>query len=187
MSVPPSFLDARLGELCDRLASDSAPGGGSAAAVTATMAASLAAKAARRSVGSWPDAPGVLAQARVLASRCAELARLDAEAFAAALAALEERTAVEPPLARTAEVLLEVGEAAVDVGLLAAQTAELGDGAFRGDAVCAAVLAEAAARAAEALVAVNLTVSEGDDRLARARSHTEAAAAAARRALASGP
>ena len=66
---------------------------------------------------------------------------------------------------------------------LAALAAELGDGTYRADAAAAAVLAAASAQAAAHLVAVNLTVKEGDRRLVRARASAEQAAAAAARAL----
>ena len=178
-----AYLELRLDELCERLASEAAPGAGSAVALTGAFAASLAAKAAKRSVTSWPEAPGVVAQARILAARCAELARLDAEAFGEALAALDAGSGVEAPLDRAVAVLLQLGETAADVAVLAARTAEHCEGTFRGDTASAAVLAEAAARAAEALVRGNLTVTPEDPRLARARSLTETAAAAARRAL----
>jgi methenyltetrahydrofolate cyclohydrolase len=188
MSQPPSsYLDVSLAELCELLASETAPGGGTAAAVAATMAASLTAKAARRSLDSWAEASGVLAQATVLGARCAELARLDADAFGVALAALEQGEAVEVPLEHAAAVLLELAETAADVSVLAARTAENGDGTFRGDAASAAVLAAAATLAAEGLVAANLTVTGSDARLVRAHSLAEAAAAAALRALRAGP
>jgi Formiminotransferase-cyclodeaminase len=96
-------------------------------------------------------------------------------------------TGVEPPLLRAAGVLLQLGEAVADVAVLAARVAEHGEGTFRGDAASAAVLAEAAARAAETLVRGNLTVTPTDERLARAHLLTETAAAAARRAVDSGP
>jgi formiminotetrahydrofolate cyclodeaminase len=182
-----AYLELRLEELCRRLASEGAPGAGSAAAVAGALAASLVAKAARRSVGSWPEASGVVAQAQALAARCAELAALDAEAFDEALAALDAGAGVEPPLLRAAGVLLQLGEVAADVAVLAARAAEHGEGTFRGDATSAAVLAEAAARAAETLVRGNLTVTPTDERLTRAHLLTETAAAATRRALDSGP
>jgi formiminotetrahydrofolate cyclodeaminase len=182
-----AYLQLRLDELCEQLASEAAPGAGSAAALTGAFAASLVAKAAKRSANSWSDAPGIAAQAHTLAARCAELARLDAEAFDAALAALKAGADVEAPLEWSIDVLLRLGEAAADVAVLAARTAERSEGTFRGDAASAAVLAEASARAAEALVQGNLTVTATDKRLARARDLTEAAADAARRALDSGP
>ena len=176
------------GDLWDRLADPgAAPGGGSAAAVVAGMAAALTAKAARRSSNSWSDARGVAAQAGSLAKRCTELAQEDAHAFDAALQALENPTDVALPLAQTVAVLLELGETAADVAELAARTAEHCDGTFRGDAVSATLLAEAAARVVTALVASNLTVAKGDERLLRARRLADVAAAAARRALDAGP
>ena len=176
------------GDLWDRLADPgAAPGGGSAAAVAAGMAAALTAKAARRSVETWPDAPGVAAQAGSLAKRCAELAEADSHAFAAALQALESRADVALPLEETVDVLLELGETAADVAELAVRTAEHCDGTFRGDAVSATLLAEAATRVVAALIAGNLTVGEGDERLRRAQRLGDVAGTAARRALEAGP
>lgn len=177
-----------LGNLLERLADPrSAPGAGSAAAFAAGMAAALLAKAARHSADTWPDARGVAAQAGSFAARCLELAESDARAFAAALKALEERTGIEPSLDQTVVVLLALGEIAADVAELAARTAEHCDGTFRGDAVSATLLAEAAARSVAVLVAGNLTVAEGDERLRRAKRLAELATAAARRALDAGP
>ena len=78
---------------------------------------------------------------------------------------------------------LEIAETAADTASLAALAAELGDGTYRSDAAAAAVLAAAGARAAAHLVAVNLTVQEGDVRLVRARASEQVAADAAARAL----
>jgi formiminotetrahydrofolate cyclodeaminase len=183
-----AFPELAPAGLWERLADpDTAPGGGSAAALAAWMAAALVAKAARHSVATWPDAAGVAAQAGSLGERCSDLAVSDAIAFAAALAALERGTQVELALAETVAELLALGEAAADVAELAARTAERCDGTFRGDAVAAALLAESAARGAAALVTANLTVAEGDARLLQARRSAEAALAAGRRALEAGP
>jgi formiminotetrahydrofolate cyclodeaminase len=177
-----------LGGLWDRLADpDKAPGGGSASAVAVEMASALVAKAARRSTDSWPDAAGVAAQASALAARCAELAELDARAFGAALKALEDRAGIEERLGESVDVLLALAEAATDVAELAALTAEQCDGTFRGDAICAALLAEAAACGAAVLVAGNLTVTGADERLARAKRLGELATRAVGRALETGP
>jgi formiminotetrahydrofolate cyclodeaminase len=186
-SDTPAYAELRLDELCERLASDRAPGAGSAAAVTGAMAASLVVKAAKRSTGSWVEAAGVVAQARLHATRCVELAARGAEAFDEALSALAAGAGVELPLERTADVLLELCDVAADIAVLAARTAEQGDGTFRADASSASVLAEGVARAAEALVRANLTVTASDARLTRARSLTELAADARRRALDAGP
>jgi formiminotetrahydrofolate cyclodeaminase len=181
------YAALRIDELCERLASDRAPGAGSAAAVGGALAASLVVKAAKRSAGSWAESAGVVAQARLHATRCLELAARGADAFDEALTALAAGADVERPLERATDVLLELCDLAADVAVLAARTAEQGDGTFRADAASAAVLAEGVARAAEALVRANLTVTASDTRLARARSLTEAAGDARRRALEAGP
>ncbi len=80
-------------------------------------------------------------------------------------------------------VPLQIAETAADTASLAALAAELCDGTFRADAAAAAVLAAAGARAAAHLVAVNLTVQEGDQRLTRARRNADSAEDAAARAL----
>lgn len=143
------------------------------------MAAALIAKAAHRSQ-SWDEAATVIAQADSLGARCAELAWDDADAFREALDALDRGVEVAAPLRRTTDVLLELAETAADVASLAARTAERCDGRFSGDAAAAAALA------AESLVSVNLTVTETDERLQRAHSLAEGAAAAALRALRAG-
>jgi formiminotetrahydrofolate cyclodeaminase len=183
----PSYLDLTLRELCEQLEAETGPGGGSAAGVVSAMAAALITKAATHSVGSWPEADQAVEQADALAKRCVELARVDAEAYREALAALEEGEAIAAPLRRTTEVLLELAETAADVAALAARTAERGDGTLRSDAVSGAVLAAASSLVAEALIAVNLTVTDTDERLRRAHVLAEEAAASALRALKAGP
>jgi formiminotetrahydrofolate cyclodeaminase len=193
----PSYLELPLGEFLQRLSADTpAPGGGSAAALTVTFAAGLVTMVARHSRSNWPDAGSVAAQARKLQARCSPLAQQDAEAWVEALQALHgngdaesgERDAdLEGKLARAAEVPLWIAEAGADVAVLAALTAELGEGTYRGDAAAAAVLAHAGARAAANLVALNLGMREHDTRLGQARRSEEAAAAAAARALDAGP
>ena len=183
-----AFPGPVFGSLWERLADPAAPpGGGAAAAVAAGMAAGLVAKAARRPIETWTDARGVAAQAAALGERCVELAESDARAFAAALRALQDRADIELRLAESVDVLLALAETATDIAELAARTAEQCDGTFRGDAVCAALLAEAAASCVAVLVAGNLTVTGEDERLRRARQLAELSTAALRRALESGP
>jgi formiminotetrahydrofolate cyclodeaminase len=79
-------------------------------------------------------------------------------------------------------VPLLLAEAAADVAELAALAADEGDQRRRPDAVAAAVLAEAGARAAAHLVAVNLAAASGDGRVERAERAAEAASSAAGRA-----
>jgi methenyltetrahydrofolate cyclohydrolase len=186
------LLDLSLREFLDLVASEEpTPAGGSAAALAVAMSASLSAMVARASP-DWPEAGSAVAQAERLRKRVAPLAQRDAEAYEEALVTLRLPERVEPTvrdaavgaaLARTAEVLLAISDAAADAAYLAALVADRGTPERRGDAVAAALLAEAAARAAECLVAVNLTVRTGDPRSEQAQMNVEAAGAAAREAV----
>jgi formiminotetrahydrofolate cyclodeaminase len=172
-----------LADLLDELSSEeTGPAAGSAAALTAAMAASLVAMSARVSRGAWADAAGVAAQALALRARCVGLAAEIADRFASATAALERRTDVAEPLHRSVDPLLAIADASADVARLAAFTAPRCEGASRADAVSAAALAESAARVATVLVASNLAVRPGDERLERAERATVDAAASAREA-----
>lgn len=193
--APQDILGGSVEELLAHLAAETAsPGGGLAAGVCVAMAAGLVAGVARLSGESWDGAGAALAQAERLRSRVAPLAGLNVEAYEAAMAELaardggesEERDArIEAALTRAAEVPLTIAEAAADVAELAALVGENGVVAQRADAAAAAILAEAAARAAERLVAVNLTTAAGDPMLEaaghclrRAQEARESAAAA---------
>ena len=138
------------------------PGAGYCAAVTLEMAAGLVAMAARVSRAEWGEARGAAAQATTLRERIAPLAERNVDAYREAVALLGGEEAgggdesLRDALARAAGVPLEIAEVAVDVAALAAVVAERGDQALRADAVSAALLAEAAARAAATLVEVNL-------------------------------
>jgi methenyltetrahydrofolate cyclohydrolase len=188
------FLDLRLGDFLDLLASDRpVPAGGSATAAAVGAAAAIVAKAARLSTRHWREAGGALAQAEALRARAAPLAKADAEAYADALATLrapaggsqEARDAeIGAALSRAADVPLAIAVTAADVADLAAAVAENGNPNLRADAAAAAVLAEAGARAAANLVAINLSAIADDERVGRADALHAAAAAEARRALA---
>jgi formiminotetrahydrofolate cyclodeaminase len=183
-----TYLDLRLGEFLERLAAARrAPGGGSAAALTVALAAGLVTMVARSSRNSWNDAIGVAAQAQALVERVMPLVEADAFAWEQAAAALEETGAgneiLERKLEAAAAIPIQIAEAGADTAALAELVADRGEGAYRADAVAAAVLAAAGAQAAAHLVAVNLSVQEGDERLARVRRSAEAAAEASRRAL----
>ena len=177
--------EALAQELAERISSGEAvPGSGWVAGVTASLAASLVAKAASRSDG-WSGAEGARAQALDLRDRLLVLAEEDARAYEHALTALERRdTGLARALARAAEAPLAIAEAAADAALLAAEGAERADGSARADSAAAACLASGAATAARRLVQVNLATIGEDDRLTRADRAAEAAADAARRALA---
>jgi formiminotetrahydrofolate cyclodeaminase len=191
-----TYLDLRLQAFLDQLATgERAPGGGSAAALTIAFAASLVAMVARCAPESWADAGGVAAQALAVKDRATHLARKDAEVWQGALTALEEAgtgasddrrdSELERVLDLAASAPLEIAALGADVAELAVAAAERCEGAYRADAAAAAALAAGGARAAAHLVEVNLTVREGDLRLARARASDQAAFEAADRVLAS--
>jgi methenyltetrahydrofolate cyclohydrolase len=71
-------------------------------------------------------------------------------------------------LSRAADVPMEIVELAAQVAGIAAPLAAVGNPALRGDAVAAALLAQAGARAAATLVAINLADSPDDSRPGRA-------------------
>ena len=197
MSTVETFLEQRVDELLDEIASDKpAPGGGAVAAIVVSMAAALVAMAARFSLDRWEDAADVVERADALRHRVAPLAPADSQAFEEVLTAMRlpkhlepevRNTAIGHALARAAEIPLEIAKEASEVAVLGALTAESGNPNLRGDAVAAAILAEAGARVAANLVVINLGTTEADERVARAREHVAAAAAAARRALDAGP
>jgi formiminotetrahydrofolate cyclodeaminase len=191
------YRDVPLGTFLEGLAGGTpAPGGASAAALTAAFAASLVTMVARQSRGSWKEAAGAAAQARALEERVLPLVSATGKAWEEALDALRsaadgrsapEGGALEEKLARSAELPLAIAEASADIAALAAVSAELGEGTFRSDAAAAAVLAAAAARACAHFVAVNLGTRNDDEWMVRASACSELAARAAERALDAGP
>ena len=189
-----SLLDLPLRALLDEVAARGrTPGGGSVAALVTAAAAGLLAKVARFSGDDWPEAPGIAAQAETLRDRAAPLAQKDADEYEAALRAHsdagEDRGerrdfALGRAFARAAEPPLEIAAIAADVARLSVTVAERGEPALRADAVAAALFAAAAAAAGAELVAVNLTASESDERVRRARQLADDAAEAAAEARA---
>jgi formiminotetrahydrofolate cyclodeaminase len=187
-----SLLDLPVRELLDEVAARGrTPGGGSVAALVTAAAAALLAKIARSSGAGWPDAAGFVAQAEALRDRAAPLAQTDADEYEAALRAHGDEThepgdrrdfALGRAFARAAEPPLEIAAIAADVSRLSVTVAERGEPALRADAVAAALLSAAAAAAAAELVAVNLTASDTDERVRRARRLADEAAEAAEEA-----
>jgi formiminotetrahydrofolate cyclodeaminase len=189
--APRTYRGLPLEELLDEVSSpEPMPGAGYCAAVTLEMAAGLVAMTARVSRAEWGEARGAAAQATTLRERIAPLAERNVDAYRDAVGLLggsESGGGDEPlrdALARAAGIPLEIAEVAVDVAALAAVVAERGEQALRADAVSAALLAEAAARAAATLVEVNLGTTSADERVARARDLAGSATAAAQRARA---
>jgi formiminotetrahydrofolate cyclodeaminase len=185
------YLDLRLRQFLELSGSEApAPGAGSAAALAIALAAALVAKVGRCSRDSWPDGPGVAAQALELQSRCPTLAREDTDAWRDALTALGgpdgksgREAALAQALARAADLPLTIAETGADVAGLALLAAERGDRSLRGEAATAAVLAHAGVRAATHLIVLNLVTQAGDERSERAALAERVAASAAASAL----
>ena len=182
----------RVGEFLDELAAAGpAPGGGSAAALAVAIAAALCAMTAELSARQLAQAPQLAVESRGLLRRAAPLAQADADAYGGVLAARrapgqpagrQREEQVYAALARACEVPLEVAELGNRVATLAADIADRGNPAVRGDALTAAQLAAAAAQAAAALVQINLAGMPDDPRPTRAAHAARLAAQAARQA-----
>jgi formiminotetrahydrofolate cyclodeaminase len=189
-SVRP-YLDLTLREwLAELSAATPAPAGASALAYAVAEAAAVLVLAARVSETSWLGSGGAVAQAEALRDRAAPLAQLDAEAYGAALEARraarelsqEQRDhALGEAFARAAEPPLEIARLAADVAELAVEIAAGGAPAVRPDAAAAAALAAGAARGAVGIVAVNLTATTDDPRIAEAERLARSAADAVAR------
>jgi formiminotetrahydrofolate cyclodeaminase len=185
------LYDRTLRVMLDDIAGPSpAPGAGAVAGVVIAMAAGLIASAGRRS-SEWDDGKGVAAQAQALRSRVERLAEANEEAYLQALALIEGASedggrdaAIGKALDTAAELPLAIAECAYDVALLGAEAAQHACRGGAEDAAAAAILAEAAARSAAGLVAVNLVSLPGDERVLHAQRLADAATDAARRAVA---
>jgi methenyltetrahydrofolate cyclohydrolase len=174
-----SFASLTVDDFLGRLASaDPTPGGGSAAAIAASMAASLLTMVARLSTGRPKYAPYAASLERAAAvgvdmrARFLDLADQDARAYDGFAVAMKlprqtpqeaaERTAAIQAAARAAtEVPLEVVRACRTVGAELESLAGRSNLNASSDLVVGALLAEAAARGAAANVFINLP-SVGD-------------------------
>lgn len=170
-----SFLDEPVRGFLDQLAARTpTPGGGGAAAVTGAMAAGLVAMAARFSAARLPGAGELADQADELRRRLAQLADMDAQAYAAVLEALrlpreasQREVQRQEALLGAALVPLEIAGIGAQVAVMAARLAETGNPNLRGDAVTGAVLAAASARSAACLVDINVRLGGLDPGLSR--------------------
>jgi formiminotetrahydrofolate cyclodeaminase len=184
----PDYLGLPLGRFLDMVASrEPAPGGGASAAVAVTLAAALATMAARFSTDHLTDAEAIADRAEKLRSRVMPLARADAAAYGRVLDAYRtprddeegRRRKLREALSEAADVPLSIAEIGAEVVGISARLVEAGNPNLRGDAVTAAALAGAAARAAATLVEINISAGGADDgRVSRARELLAAAAAA---------
>lgn len=172
-----SYLDHDLGRFLDQVASrQPAPGGGAVAAVAVSLAAGLVAMAARFSTDQVGASEQLAEHADRLRARAAGLADTDAQAYQAVIEA-QASTRDSDPAERqqmthgawilAAEVPLEIAEVGAETARLAALLAAEGNRNLRGDAATALLLAEAAARSAANLVAINVEAGGCDGELVR--------------------
>ena len=187
------FTGDSLAIFLDRIASEqAAPGGGAAAATAVAMAAGLVGMSARLSHDKLDDSAALAARADALRARAAPLAQADARAYGRVLEAYQmpknedpraRREEIAKALSAAADIPLEVAEIAAEVASLGVGLAENGNANLKGDSIAATLLAEAGARSAAVLVAINLRDNQ-DHRRERAEKLATSASAAARRAVA---
>ena len=187
------FTGDSLAIFLDRIASEqAAPGGGAAAATAVAMAAGLVGMSARLSHDKLDESAALSARADALRARAAPLAQADARAYGRVLEAYQmpknedpraRREEIAKALSAAADIPLEVAEIAAEVASLGVGLAENGNANLKGDSIAATLLAEAGARSAAVLVAINLRDNQ-DHRRERAEKLATSASAAARRAVA---
>jgi len=176
----PSYPDLPLSRFLELLAGpDPAPSGGGAAALAVCLAAGLCAKAARlsaRQLGAG-EAADLTTHAERTVATAASLIQADADSYRGVIAARRQpagiddefrRRQIAAALSDAAAAPMEIVELSVPVTRIAARLAAAGNPNLRGDAITAALLAEAGARAAAILVGINLAAAPDDDRPERA-------------------
>ena len=171
----PDYLGLTVADYLDQVgAATAAPGAGAVSATAVALAAGLAAMAAGLSRRQLPEAEELAARMRGLQDRAKPLAQRDAAAYGEVLAAHRRQpgdpqrpTAVREALSRAADVPLEIAAVGVAVLDVAADVGRRGNPNLRGDALTACLLAQAAVRAAAALVELNLD-DDADPRRVRA-------------------
>jgi methenyltetrahydrofolate cyclohydrolase len=178
------FTDLSVSTFLDELASaEPVPGGGSAAAVAGALAASLVSMVCQLTIGRrrfqdvTPMLLEVLAQSEAARQRLAALAQEDTEVYSGVMAAYrmpgesaEEQTvrdqAWQSALIQAALVPMEIAELCRQVVDLALPTSQTGNPWAVSDAGVAALLGEAALRAALLSVDINLKSIRNSDAVA---------------------
>jgi methenyltetrahydrofolate cyclohydrolase len=185
-----NYLEQPLAGFLDSVASgEPTPGGGAVAAVAVALAAGLCSMAAHLSAEHLADAAELAERAERLQERVAPLAQEDATAYAHVLSAYRtpdgdpnaRQERIRRALSGAADVPLAVAEVGAMVAEIAVRLAREGNPNLRGDAVAAALLAEAGTRAAAVLVEINTAAAEiSDDRFGRVGAFVTRAVGAAR-------
>jgi formiminotetrahydrofolate cyclodeaminase len=187
VSSEDSYAGLSVGAFLDALAAGApAPAGGSAAALVLAQAAALCAKSARLSGRQLTAsrAAELTAEAEQIRGTAASLIDEDPRAYQAVIdqsrriggerqaerSAARRSDGMAAALSAAADVPMRIVELATSVAALAAVLARDGNPALRGDAIAAGLLARAAARAAAALVSINLADRPADPRHSRADS-----------------
>jgi len=157
--------------LVDLAAQTPAPGGGCASAWAGALAAALG-----EMVAAFADDPQAAARAKALRGELLAAGERELSSYAPVLDAVrlpksdpsrEQR--LDFALSEASETPLSIARASTEVAELAAGIAARSTSAVAGDATAAAVLAEAASRAAARLVEINLATRPDDRRLAEVR------------------
>lgn len=153
-SGEPAFADLTswpVRALLERTAFDAAPASGSAAAVTAGLAAALAGKVARRSSRQLADADALVEASDELRERAEVLSGADATA-------VHEMISGSGPVPDDAlAVPTQIREVAGEIAQIAARLAAHGKPGLHADAVAAGQLTQAARACADAILASNRT------------------------------
>ena len=158
-------------------------GAGAGAAIGLAIAAAGVACAAADVRDKWDEGGGTAAQALALHRRASALATAGALRYGAARAALDVRSAdLGERLTASLVAPLALAGAAADLAELASEAVSHVRPEHRPEALAAVRVGAAAAAIAADVVAVNLTIVPGDERLAAARNDRTRAEAALRRA-----
>ena len=169
-----AFENMKIQEFLDELASDSpAPGGGSVAALGASMGAALVSMVASLTVGkekykdNWEAMEAVRAKSETLRAKFVRLMNDDTASFNAYMAAMKlpketdeqketRKAAIQEAAKRATVVPLETLESCAEMAALAFEASTKGNPNALSDAGSAGLLAHAAGTAAAYNVRINL-------------------------------
>ena len=169
-----TFEKMQIQEFIDELASNSpAPGGGSVAALCGSLGSALVSMVANLTIGkekykdNWEAMEAVIAKSEPLRAKFVDLMNKDTESFNVFMAAMkmpkdtdEEKAARRQAMADASKLATEIPlctlEACAEVSAIALQAAKFGNPNTASDAGSAALLADAAGKAASYNVRINL-------------------------------